>query len=208
LAVLIGMLVWKQWAVRRKTSRIEITAGIFAIALTVSVALTGHAAATGGMEFWFRVGADALHLFITAIWPTGLLPFALFLAFAHRAGDAVQQPTLRVIHRFSNVSFAAVWVLVASGISLACFMLGSFQALFATDYGRLLSLKIFLFLIMLGIASWNRYRLVPQLGSETRDENSTGTHLRRLQGFVLVELTLAVAIVIVVSFLGATPPRQ
>lgn len=211
LAMLIGWLAWNQWCTQCKSSSTEFAAGLIAIALTVSMAWTGHAAAAGGPSFYARVLADATHLFAVSIWPTGLLPFALFLGYARRINDASRlQPALAVARRFSTVSFLAVWVLIASGIINACFIIGSFEALFTTDYGRLLCLKLFLFLLMLGIASWNRYRLLPLLllNAETSQNSLVYRLLHRLQNFVLTEFGLAVAIVIVASILGTTPPPR
>jgi putative copper resistance protein D len=211
LGTLMGRLVWNQWYLQRKSSRLEIAAGIIAVALVVSIAGTGHAAATGGPDFKWRVLADATHLFAASIWPTGLLPFALFLRYARQASDVFPlRPVLTVAARFSTVSFLAVGILIASGIINACFIVGSFEALVTTDYGRLLSLKLFLFLLMLGIASWNRYRLLPLLllNAKTSEKSLVYRLLRRLQNFVTTEFGLAVAVVIVVSILGTTPPPR
>jgi putative copper resistance protein D len=211
LGLMIGRLAWSRWWSQRKSSWLEIAAGVVAVALTVSMAWTGHAAATGGADFWYRVPADATHLFAVSIWPTGLLPFALFLGHARRIEDASRlQPVLTVARRFSTVSFLAVWVLIASGIINAYFIVGSFEALFTTDYGRLLCLKLFLFLAMLGIASWNRYRLLPLLLLNARTSETSLAYrlLHRLQSFVLTEFGVAMVIVVVVSILGTTaPPR-
>jgi putative copper resistance protein D len=211
LGTLMGRLVWNQWYLQRKSSLLEIAAGLIAAALVVSIAWTGHAAATGGPDFKWRVLADATHLFAASIWPTGLLPFALFLGCVRRINDASRlQPVLAVARRFSTVSFFAVWILIASGIINACFIVGSFEALVTTDYGRLLCLKLFLFLVMLGIASWNRYRLLPLLllNAKTSEKSLVYWLLRRLQSFVMTEFSVAVAVVVVVSFLGTTPPPR
>jgi putative copper resistance protein D len=89
------------------------------------------------------------------------------------------------------------------------FIVGSFQALVATNYGRLLCLKLFLFLVILGIAAWNRYRLLPLLLHARASEKSlVFPLLQRLQNFVTTEFGVAVAVVIVVSILGTTPPPR
>jgi putative copper resistance protein D len=188
---------------------IEMAAGFVAAALIVSVAWTGHAAATGGPDLPWRIMADATHLFAASIWPTGLLPFALFLGCARRGADPSHlSPVLAVARRFSAVSFITVGVLIATGIINTCFIVGSFSALVTTDYGRLLCLKLFLFLVILGIAARNRYRLLPLLfvRAAVPDKSPVFPLLRRLQAFVATEFGLAVGIVIVVSLLGITPP--
>ncbi|MCE0521611.1 MAG: CopD family protein [Methylacidiphilales bacterium] len=213
LVAILCALMWRlarnQWLTRRKSSPLEVGAGLVAIALVVSVAWTGHAAATGGPDFWPRVLADASHLLTTSIWPTGLLPFALFLGASRKIDHLAHlQSVLMTACRFSTVSFLAVWILIATGMINSYFIVGSFQALIATDYGRLLCLKLSLFLVMLGIAAWNRYRLLPLLllRAEASGTSLVWPLVRRLQSFVLIEFSLALAVVGVVSFLGITPP--
>jgi len=211
LAFAMGALAWKRWTLQRKRSWLEIAAGLLAAALVVSIAWTGHAAATGGADFWWRVLADATHLFAATIWPTGLLPFALFLGCARRLpDDAILLPTLSAAARFSSLSFLVVGVLIATGTINTYFIVGSFQALVTTDYGRLLCLKLFLLLLILGIAARNRYHLLPRLLSPASTPNHSPLIplLSRLQGFVLTEFCVAVTIVVVTSVLGTTPPPR
>jgi copper resistance protein D len=215
LAAVFIVMIWKldqkQRLIRRKLSLLEMCAGLIATALVVSLAWTGHASASGGSQLPWRILADATHLLAASVWPTGLLPFALFLGCVRKIHDFSQlQPALSVVRRFSAVSFLTVGVLITSGILNSYFIVGSFQALVSTDYGRLLSLKLFLFFVILGIAAWNRYHVLPLLF--VRDAVPGGCPvfplLRRLQSFVFTEFGLAVAIVIVVSILGTTPPPR
>jgi putative copper resistance protein D len=215
LAVALGMMMWglarNQWQLRRKSSLLEMAAGFVATALVVSMAWTGHAAATGGPDFWWRVLADATHLFAASSWPTGLLPFALFLGCTRQVDDISRlRPVLATARRFSALSFITVGVLIASGIINTYFIVGSFQALVTTDYGRILCLKLFLFLVILGIAAWNRYRLLPliHLRANASEKSLVFPLLQRLQNFVMTEFGLAVAVIVVVSILGTTPPPR
>jgi putative copper resistance protein D len=213
LMVILGLMMWRlarnSWQLRRKSSPLEMAAGVVATALVVSIAWTGHAAATGGSDFKLRVMADAAHLFAASIWPAGLLPFALFLGCARQIGGLSRLgPVVAAARRFSELSFVTVGVLIATGIINACFIVGSFSALVATDYGRLLCLKLFLFLVILGIATWNRYQLLPLLllHASASEKSPVLPLLQRLRSFVMTELSLAVAVVGVVSILGTTPP--
>jgi putative copper resistance protein D len=134
LAVILAVMMWRlarnQWQLRRKLPRLEISAGLVATALVVSIAWTGHAAAAGGSAFYGRVLADALHLVAASVWPTGLLPFALFLGCARHADDVSRRrPVLAATRRFSAASFFIVWMLIITGIINTCFIVGSFQAL-------------------------------------------------------------------------------
>lgn len=213
--VILGFMMWRlvrnHWQLRRKSSLLELGAGIVAAALVVSMAWIGHAAATGGPDFWWRVLADGTHLFAASIWPTGLLPFALFLGNARHNDDlSLLRPVLAATARFSAVSFLTVGVLIATGIINTYFIVGSFQALVTTDYGRLLCLKLFLFLIILGIAAFNRFHLLPLLFAPAVavSKHQAIPIAQRLQRFVMIEFGLAVAIISVVSILGTTPPPR
>jgi putative copper resistance protein D len=209
-ALFLGLaMCWlhrNKWLARRKVSHLEIVAVVLSMALFVSLAWMGHAAAAGS---GLRRAADALHLLAATIWPTGLLPFALFLNCLRHA-DLIShfRPSLGAIRRFSNTSFIIVFVLILTGFINSCFTVGSFTALVTTDYGRLLSLKLFLFLIILGIAALNRYRLVPLLVQSAKNPDGSlfFAALKSLQGFVSTEVSLALLIVMVVAVLGITPP--
>jgi putative copper export protein len=103
-----------------------------------------------------------------------------------------------------------VGVLAATGLVNAAFMVGSFPALISTDYGRLLCLKLFLFFVILCLAAWNRYRLVPLLSipNGAQEKEMTLPIISSLRRFVMTEFALALAIILVVSLLGITPPPR
>jgi putative copper resistance protein D len=211
LALSVALLTRNRWLGRRQSSGLEIAAGGIAVALVVSIAGTGHAAATGGPEMPWRIMADATHLVAASIWPAGLLPFALCLSCARRAEDfSSLRPFIAAANRFSAVSFGTVGVLAATGLVNAAFMVGSFPALISTDYGRLLCLKLFLFFVILCLAAWNRYRLVPLLSipNGAQEKEMTLPIISSLRRFVMTEFALALAIILVVSLLGITPPPR
>jgi putative copper resistance protein D len=200
LILLLGLLMVplsrSRWTASPRISLLEIACALLAVALLLSNAWTGHAAAASGPSLPWRIGFDALHLLAASVWPTGLLFFSLLLA------DAPGKTT-KIVRRFSDVSLIAVAVLVLTGLANSWYLVGSFTALVTSSYGLLLCLKLSLLGCILVIAAWNRFRLLPSLfqGSE-----ETPLLLRRLRGFVLAEFALAAAIVAVVAVLGITPP--
>jgi putative copper resistance protein D len=84
-------------------------------------------------------------------------------------------------------------------------ILGSVTALFGTDYGRLLLAKIALFLVMLSLASVNRFRLTP-LVHQKLDDNATRIALRRIQTNTVLEATTGLLVVVIVGLLGTMSP--
>jgi putative copper resistance protein D len=202
LAVLLALPAWKNWPFQNRRTPLEIMVGMLALALTISPAGTGHAAASGSGIFSLHIAADGLHLLAASIWPTGLLPFALLLRnWGRNSEPNVTGPIIIAVHRFSNLSLFIVVVLIITGFINSLFLVGTFSAMVMTDYGRLLCLKLALFMVILACAGWNRFRLLPLLSA--RDETAV---LPRLRLFVAVEFGLAVVIVGVVSILGITPP--
>jgi putative copper resistance protein D len=205
LAALLAVTWWRGRPRGRFFAGVTASA---AVALLVSLAWTGHAGSVGGASAGWRIGADAAHLLAAAIWPTGLIFFAMFLHGLRRPGMAAPFDLVStVVRRFSDVSLATVMVLAATGIVNACFLVGSWGALIATGYGQVLCFKIALFSGMLGIAAWNRFRLLPLLfrAKEPRERERL---LGRLGSFVRVEWSLAAGIVAVVAVLGTMPPPR
>ena len=103
--------------------------------------------------------------------------------------------------RFSQMGYAAVGLLAMTGALNTLLLVGSTQTLLGTPYGRLLALKILLFLAMVTVALFNRFRLLPRLRREPQPAT-----IAALTRSVLFEQGLGLAILAVVSVLGTWPP--
>lgn len=171
---------------------------IASLAFAVSIAWTGHSAATIGAMGYLHLVADALHLIAAAAWLGGLVPLILLLV-ATRA-DRVRPCARDAVERFSTLGIVSVAVVALSGLINAAILVGSFRALFVTSYGQLLLLKLALFAIMLGFATINRLFLTPRL-----TQPGAGG-LRRLTRNSAIELTLGLAIFAIVGLLGTLHP--
>jgi putative copper resistance protein D len=108
------------------------------------------------------------------------------------------------ILRFSVLGVASVGTLVATGIVNSWFLVGSIDALIDTDYGRLLSLKVLLFFVMLSIAAYNRLRLTPRMLRERGAVLQAA--LRQLRTNGLMEAFVGLIILFLVGILGTLPP--
>jgi copper transport protein len=93
---------------------------------------------------------DGLHLLAVAIWVGGLLSLGL-LAWKSREGV----PWGVVLPRFSQWALLSVLVIVGSGVYLSFKHVGSLAALWSTDYGRFLLVKIALLIVILAMAALN-----------------------------------------------------
>ncbi|HWB53091.1 MAG TPA: CopD family protein [Tepidisphaeraceae bacterium] len=193
----VGTTVFSLLALRRPLA--VWLATLFAALLSASLAWAGHAQ-TGRAVPW-HLAADVLHLLFAAIWPVGLLPLLLVLLNLRRSNANEKWLVLHtLVQRFSITSLISVGVLIATGYANALLLIGSFSNLFHMPYGRLLLIKIALFLTMIVIGFINMNQLKPRLmrgGSETA---------RQLQLNVAIELALAMLILVVIGVLGLLPP--
>jgi putative copper resistance protein D len=177
-----------------------------AVGYVAALAFAGHAAAGEGTEGVIHETADGLHLIAAAAWLGALVPQAIVLDAAKGAGDASALGIARTATlRFSILGIASVGTVVATGIVNTFELTGSWAALFGTVYGRLLLVKIALFLTMLAIAAVNRMRLTPQL---VAGGGAAGPALGQLRANALTEAVIGALILFIVAMLGTLPPGR
>jgi|GraSoiStandDraft_43_1057313.scaffolds.fasta_scaffold129436_2 copper resistance protein D len=176
------------------------------LAIAAGIAWTGHAGSTPGELGDMHVAGDALHLLAAAAWVGGLLPLALMLAAAAKE-TSLAFPSLasNVTRRFSALGLISVAALAATGIINAWILVGSIQALVSTGYGRLLVLKLVVFVLMLMFAAYNRYWLTPRLAYSS-DNNLMVPTLHQLTRNSVIEIALGFAIFAIVGMLGTMHP--
>jgi len=189
-------------------SRDSIKASLAAVVLA-SLAVAGHAGASASKAGFLALIGDFGHLVTAALWPGGLVPLSVFLRAERQvAGNGNWTLVARVTRRFSALSLAAVAFLAATGILNAYFVVGSFHGLCATNYGRLLLVKIGLFLLMIGFGAWNLIVLKPEiirLGLMNQ-QGRLPRPITLLIRNVICETALAACVLMVVGFLGVTSP--
>ena len=95
--------------------------------------------------------------------------------------------------RFSSMAVAAVGLIAVSGTVTAVLYVGTFADLRETGYGRVLLLKVVLFLATGAIGAYNWRILLPRLGTETG--------ARALLGSARLELTLAAGVLLATAVL-------
>lgn len=177
-----------------------------AVGLIAAIAWTGHAGSTPGELGYLHLAADVLHLVAAASWIGGLLSLALLLGAARRDPTVGWAAVARdAAQGFSRLGIVSVATLLATGIVNAWILVGSFHALLATEYGRLLMLKIIVFGAMLAFAAVNRFWLTPRLGCSPANGARLDA-LRRLTRNSVVEIALGLAIFAIVGMLGTLHP--
>jgi copper transport protein len=112
----------------------------------IMLAASGHAA--GVEPAWFGIGLDALHLVAAGLWAGGIAALAVL-----RPPGGWRSPEARgLLNRFTPVALCAFGTTVVAGGLEAVEQLGSVQALFGTDYGRVLLAKMALVAMMLPLS--------------------------------------------------------
>lgn len=161
--------------------------------LGAALAASGHAGAASPQ--WLTRPAVFLHAVGIAAWVGSLVPLGLL--FMRRKLDATAG-----LRRFSVFIPFAVLPLLASGMLLAVIQLARPSALWETDYGRVLAIKLVLLAALFALAAFNRRRLTePALRGEPRA-------CRQLSTSIWVEIVLALAIFGAASLWRFTPPPR
>jgi copper resistance protein D len=189
----------------------ELIIAVLSLAILASLAAAGHAGAMVTDAGLLPIAGDIGHLIAAALWPGGLVPLLVLLVSEYRTADqTTRRLVAEVVRRFSSLSLVVVGLLVGTGLLNTYFIVGSFGALFATDYGRWLLLKIAVFVLMLGLGALNLLILKPRLSRAAMVEaQAAGIVMKPMSSLirsVICETFLAAGVVLVVGFLGATPP--
>jgi putative copper resistance protein D len=146
---------------------------------------------------------QSVHLLASGLWLGGLAPLAALVFRTIRSASGPWFAVMRAaLLQFSRIGYFAVALVALTGIVNTTMLVGSVPGLTGTPYGRLLLVKIALFLMMVGLAVLNRFLLVPRIGQEGRP--MTGT--TALMWTIGIEQVLGLAIIAVVSVLGTWPP--
>lgn len=145
-----------------------------------------------------------------SIW-LGALPAFLILLWRPKTVVADASQVLhRALHGFAAIGSGAVATLLATGLVNSWFLVGleKVSALWTSDYGRLLSVKLLLFLLMLALAGANRYRLTPRLAEALEAGAPAAQALTALRRSLIVETGAGVAILALVAWLGTLAPAS
>lgn len=183
------------------------------VALTAGIALatlawTGHGAMDEGATGWVHLVADILHLLAAGAWIGALLGLTLLVTRApSRVGATHLRLTHRALHGFGLVGTIVVGTIVVTGLVNGWLLVGAGNLLNlpSTRYGQLLLAKLALFGAMLGLASLNRFRLMPAFERSIAAADHRGA-LGTLRRSLAVEAACAVAILALVSWLGTLEP--
>jgi copper transport protein len=183
-------------------------AAVAALGAMGAVALSGHANAASPRAL--AVANDWVHLSATALWLGGIAVIVIVWGpLLRRSAQGDRLAVARhVLPRFGRVALPAFLVVVVTGLMSAIVELGDVRALWETDYGRVLMVKVDLVAFIAAASYRHALRLRPRLlsadaGPDVRVERR---HWRLLTAQPLLGVGVVAAVALLVAF--PLPPRQ
>lgn len=173
-----------------------VTGGLIALG---SLTVVGHTAyqpptiVSHGMDFVHGVGA--------AFWFGGLLGLVLYLVRALRMRNDSKEAG-RVLTDFSNYALFCVIALAVSGVVMAAMVKDDPLDVTGSPFARVLSVKLLLVLIPIGLAAYNRFKLMPQL----KDKGGSNEVWETLRRTAFIEVGLLISILLVTGYLVLQSP--
>ena len=149
----LGLLLVALLALGPRWTAAAAAGGVLACA---SHLLLGHT--TQGGPRPLLAGLLLVHLLVAAFWIGSLPPLA-------RAARREGPRAARLVEDWARLAAVAVPALVAAGLLLAWWILGGIRQVLMSWYGWALLAKIASFAVLLGFASWHRWRLAPALSA-------------------------------------------
>jgi len=194
------------WMIRSKASFKGIRLLMLAaLPLLASRSLTSHAV-TVSADKMLAVAADAIHLIATGLWGGGLLSLSWVL---YRGTKRLQLPlswAAEAVRRFSLLAIVSVAVLLVTGLYQSWIQVGTLKTLFSTDYGRVLVVKLALFLGMVSLAALNLLSTKPKLLRATQQHKEEFSAAKKALNRIGAESSLALLIFFVTGLLTVLPP--
>lgn len=165
-----------------------------ALLVFIGQSMTGHAAASEGVAGLLRQANDVIHMMAAGSW-LGALPFVVGLLTS-----LDRRETRAVLIRYSGEGHVWVSIVLFTGLIATLWIFDKIPLDWSVRYQFLWALKVFVTLVMAGLAIRNRYVLVPRL----RDDPTSLTAIARA---TKTEVALGFAAVALVAWFGVLEPR-
>jgi putative copper resistance protein D len=192
LAAAAGLVVFFRLSPRGRATPLFL---IPAAAMIASSVMTSHSASRIDSRFVLCI-FTVIHYVATASWIGGL-PYLLFVT--KHAADLDFRA--RVSQRFSRLAQISLALLFAAGLGLSIWYVGSWNAIYGTAYGVMLSTKLIFFgcLSLLGAAN---YFLVRTIRKHPGDREGIISLIR----FAEVEIGIGLTVILTAASLTSQPP--
>ena len=162
----------------------------FAIGLLVTFSLTSHSGAEGGV---LPLLGDLVHLAAMTAW-VGAVVYLAWSSLITVSRGATTFTGSAMLERVSGIGLGAVIAMTATGVYMSILRFYTTEAITGTTYGQAWLVKLGLIVVVLGLAGWNRFLLLPTLtrnwGIKTKPLETLGRVLK-LESIVLVGVLAA-----------------
>ena len=162
----------------------------FAVALLVTFSLTSHSGAEGLV---LPILGDLVHLAAMTAW-VGSVVYLAWSSVVAVAPNATAFTGAAMLERVSAIGLGAVLAMTATGVYMSILRFYTPEAITGTTYGQAWLVKLGLIVVVLGLAGWNRFLLLPTLtrnwGGKTKPLETLGRVLK-LESLVLVGVLAA-----------------
>ncbi|SBS34141.1 Copper resistance protein D [Marinomonas spartinae] len=169
--------------------------------ILVSFSFTGHAQMNEGWRGVVHQLSDILHVFAGASWVGGL--FALYFVFKVLSDTENSLFLIKAVQRFSRLGMVSVSIIVCSGMINTLLILGHLPFGLQNTYQAMLTGKILLVALMIGLAIRNRVVLAPMLGQSALRQGGIAS----LKKAIMLELGFGILVILAVAIFGVLDPH-
>jgi copper transport protein len=168
---------------------------LLALAVIVTVSMTGHSGAEGRI---LPLIGDVLHVIGMTAWIAAVAGLAWMPIW-----KALPAETFTALTRVSTVGFGSVMLLALTGLYTSLLRFYGLEAVTATPYGQALIVKFFAIAPVLALAGLSRFYIMPNFERTRSDQ-----WLRRFCRPMKLESILLVFVLIATGNLVSQPPPQ
>ena len=166
--------------------------------LLASLSLTGHARTHEGWMGTLQRANDVLHVLSGGAWLGALVPVLVILGDLGRA--EWRSEVAAALRGFSRAGHIAVALVLSSGVANTALILGHWPIDWSSPYQILLTAKIALVALMVGLALVNRYFTLPRTAHHAEAATTA------LWFGTLAEVPLGLAAIALVAVFGLLDP--
>jgi len=196
-------------AMRRtvNNSAVSWSLAIGAAVLVFAMSSTGHGGNEGSLTLDNLV--SALHIAGACLWGGTVVIYVTGILPRLRLGAAPAPTVALTATRLSTLAGTALAIVLATGAFNAWRQLGGWSALWTTEYGNVLLVKLAAVGIMMAIGAANRFFIVPAIVTWARAADSGDAPVRRFLSVLRLDSAVFVFVLACASVLGAqTPPAH
>jgi putative copper export protein len=201
LIVLIALWLWRRDPPPRGMA--ALTAVVTAFVLSA----TGHMGDQGPLTG--DAVNNTLHVFAGCLWGGAVVIYALSLLPGLRRGQPSPTEIADTAARLSTLAAVALALVALTGLYNAWLLVGSIPALWRTDYGRILLVKLAFVAAMAGLGAFNRFVAVPSVQAWARPPQLSpraDAPVQRFLRLLRIDVVLFAIIVLAAAVLANSTP--